>query len=112
MKRKWFGLLLPILLGLLLAALVNAFSPINPVIYMRASMSVLIFFVGVLVSAVLSFFVWKQSHNRQSEQAIANAQQKRYHQLCNGVAPSFVLIIRTRLPGKTWYFPGGFLVLT
>ena len=64
------------LAGFVLAILINVFSPYNPVFYMRASLSVLIFFVGLLISLVVGFVVWRQQQEQQYRQSLTAAQQK------------------------------------
>ena len=64
------------LAGFVLAILINVFSPYNPVFYMRASLSVMIFFVGLLISLVVGFVVWRQQQEQQYRQSLTAAQQK------------------------------------
>ncbi len=76
MKRPyvWVGAL--VLVSLLLAAAVNQFSPINPVFYMRASLSVLIFFAGLLVSLIVVWWIGRQREKARHQQALAAEQEK------------------------------------
>lgn len=76
MKRPFLWAIVSALTGFLLAALVNTFSPYNPVFYMRASLSVLIFLVGLLASLIVWGSLWRQMRERRYQQALTTAQQE------------------------------------
>ena len=71
MKRPYLWVLLPAIVGLLLAFLIDQFSTENPVFYMRASLSVLIFFLSVIVSIVVALIFW-QSKQKQNATRLLN----------------------------------------
>lgn len=71
MRRWQVWVSLPAFVSLVLALLINAFSLYNPVFYMRASLSVLLFLVGLLVT--LTLFVMVRWWGRE-RQALAAAQ--------------------------------------
>ena len=74
MIRPYLWILLPALTGFLLAVLVNIFSPVNPVFYLRASLSVLLFFLGLLGSLVAGFVFRRQQQQQHYQQALSEAQ--------------------------------------
>lgn len=70
--RRWpVWVSLPVSVSLALALLINAFSLYNPVFYMRASLSVLLFLVGMVVTLILFVMVRWWGRERQ---ALAAAQ--------------------------------------
>ena len=75
MKRPFLWILLPAIVGLLLAFLIDQFSTENPVFYMRASLSVLIFFLGLLVSVVVAIILWRNIQKQQSAQLLDEAKE-------------------------------------
>ena len=75
MKRPSFlWIILPALAGLLLAVIINVFSPVNPVFYMRASLSVLIFFAGLLGSLAVGLIVGRRQQQQRYRQVMSAAQ--------------------------------------
>lgn len=75
-KRPFLWISLPVIIGLLLAVAINFFSSYNPVFYMRASLSVLIFFAGILAALVVGLVVrWRQLQAR-NQQRLLVAQQE------------------------------------
>lgn len=76
MKRPFLWMIALALLALLLAALVNAFSPYNPVFYLRASLSALIFLGGLLLALLMGGILWQRARERRRRQALRAARQE------------------------------------
>ena len=76
MKRPYLWVLLPAIVGLLLAFLIDQFSTENPVFYMRASLSVLIFLLGLIVSLVVALILWQNKQKQHAAQLLIEAKEE------------------------------------
>ena len=71
--KVWLGGAVPLILGLLLALLFSQTTLPNPVLYLRASLSTVVFLVGLLTSILLPGVLWRQFSQRQRQQQQATA---------------------------------------
>ena len=76
MRWRWLGVFVPVGGMFVLAVLVNLFSDYNPVFYMRASLSVLLVFLGLFVSLIWAGVVWQQQNRLRRQQVMADFRQQ------------------------------------
>mgnify|MGYP002713157515 CR=1 FL=1 len=107
MKRPYLWIILPLLIGLILAILINLFSPYNPVFYMRASLSVLLFLASLLASLVIALFLWQRKQKAGVAQALAVAKddlaenRRRFLRRLDHELKNPLTVIRTGLANAT-----------